>query len=126
MTFAGSVQLFRINNPTTTQTLDDGDDGAVLQFGIRYLFDNAGAFPDNPYAVDLPLQVAADKGKKLFLHTRYTNNPNDIDNFETGAIKRQGSDTLRYNGASQTEIELPVNDDNITLVADGAGLWTFE
>lgn len=126
MTFLGSEPLTYWNNPTVSLEVNDDDDATTMAFGTRYIFNNNGSTPSATYQLDLPLQTAQDAGKKIWVHTRYDNDPNDDGNFGVGAVKTSGSDTITWMRTAEDEIELLANDDNIAFVADGAGEWTME
>lgn len=116
----------RSANPGPAILVDQDDSPVSLEFGRRYEVGNAGAAPASDIDLDLPTQTPGDRGKKIFIHVRYVNNPRDTVLVGHGVLKRGGSDTFKGNFTTLTSVDLTVNDDNIIAVADGAGEWTFE
>ncbi len=129
-----AVYRYRASRIEAYTNVDNDDTNAAaltMAFGTCYVVDNAGILDELPVDLELPTQTAQDKGKSVWVRSRYTQDPQAWDPVDSGwfpiaAIKPTGGDTILHggpNGPTLTSVEMSVNNDNLRFEAIGNGEW---
>lgn len=114
--------------PSEIILVNDEDDPVTLLYGKIYECNNDGLTPANDYDLDLPVITMATKGLLIHIRTRYDNEPRSTGTlaaFGAANLKRGGSNNIVFEGTTNSELSLDVNDDDLALSHDGVGNWYF-